>query len=276
MDPMMLYIPTRGRVGVQRTLTGLSPALRARTILVAPAREYEDHLGCTYMRHGVQFLQQPDPNMTIAAKRAWILRTTPHERIVMLDDDLWMYIRRDDKPDRLREATHADQEHWFGELEAHLTPEVPHAGFGPRQGNHVHKMVWQSPGRMMYALGYHVPTVLDNCVLGAIETREDFDLSLQLLRKGFPNRVCHHFVVGQAEYNERGGCATQRTLESSNADAQRLAELHPGYVRVVSKTYKNHPRLEVVVSWAKALRDGTLARAAAAGSGEDGQHTGAS
>jgi hypothetical protein len=50
-------------------------------------------------------------------------------------------------------------------------------------------------------------------------------------------------------------------MERSNLDAQRLAQLHPGYVSVTNKKYKSSvPRLEVVCQWQKALQDGTAQR----------------
>jgi hypothetical protein len=286
---MDIIIPTRGRVGRQRTLQYMSPELRRRTIMVCPHSETGKHGGHPYSE-GVRFIPQPDPDMTIAAKRAWVLRYwndywldperrldslvhgfAPSDKIVMLDDDLRFYVR--EQPDqslpeyakRLRYADYTDQVLWFDALERTLGPEVPHAGFGPRQGNGPRLVrpgvwnqpdPWESPGRMMYSLGYHVPTVVSRCILGRIETREDFDLSLQLLLQGFPNQVCHTFVVGQAKYNEAGGASEERTLERSNSDAHRLAELYPGLVRVVHRDYEGSPREEVVVSWVKALRQG--------------------
>jgi hypothetical protein len=121
----------------------------------------------------------------------------------------------------------------------------------------------RTPDRMMLALGYYLPVVMREAELGRIETREDMDVALQLLRRGHPNAVCHTFVVGQegAGYAASGGCTGQRTTEASNRDAHRLAELHPGYVRVVERDYKSSvPRAEVVCSWAKALRDGSGSR----------------
>jgi hypothetical protein len=109
---------------------------------------------------------------------------------------------------------------------------------------------------MIYSLGYYLPKVVEECELGRIETREDMDVTLQLLRKGYPNAVWHTTVANQRKYNAPGGATNERTVESMNADAYKLARLHPGYVRVDDKRYKTSvPRLEVHCSWKKALQD---------------------
>jgi hypothetical protein len=137
-----------------------------------------------------------------------------------------------------------------------LSPDVPHVGFGPRQGNHTKEAGWQI-GRMIYTLGYYLPVVVEKCELGRIETREDMDLTLQLLRKGYPNAVWHTTVADQRMYNAPGGATNERTIESSNADAHKLATFHLGFVSVVEKAYKaSVPRNEVVCQWQEALRDG--------------------
>jgi hypothetical protein len=109
---------------------------------------------------------------------------------------------------------------------------------------------------MMYSLGYYLPIVVKECELGRIETREDMDVTLQLLRKGYPNAVWHTTVNDQ-KFNAPGGCTNERTIEHSNADAYKLAQLHPGYVSTIERLYKvSVPRVEVVCQWQKALQDG--------------------
>jgi hypothetical protein len=146
----------------------------------------------------------------------------------------------------------------FERIEEKLSPEFPHVGFGPRQGNNTLKDVgWKTPSRMIYSLGHFLPIVVKECELGRIETREDMDLTLQLLRKGYPNAVWGTTVADQRQYDAPGGATNERTIESSNADAYKLAQLHPGYVDVVEKPYSTSvPRKEVRCRWKKALEDG--------------------
>jgi hypothetical protein len=251
---MRIVIPTRGRWDLTLTCDRLPPEWKKRVDIFCPDKEIERHKD---IRPWATVHSQPDQDMTIAAKRAYIIKYHESKRIVMMDDDLQFFTKREDKPKALRSATHDDLHHYLRILEDTLSSDVPHAGFGSRLFNNNQEPGWKTAQRMQYVLGYYLPVVRDVCELGRIETREDMDYALQLLSAGYPNMVCHSFVVEQARgYGAKGGCHGQRTTESGNADARKLAELHPGYVRVVSKEYEGHPRDEVVCRWSTALRDG--------------------
>lgn len=265
-----IMIPTRGRVGEQQTLKSLSPSLRADTILVCPAEERDmlfQHTTSAWLDHednAVRIVTQPESITTIAAKRKWMMewaRERDIEKVLMLDDDLFFYYRywkqdaKNGEGDwRLLDSNNSETTLWITALMDKICAEVPHGGFGPRQGNNNFPDGWlQGGARMMLALAYHVPTALDNAVWDRISFREDMDVALQLLRKGLPNVITHDFCVGQKSYAAPGGCDLERTTEKSDADAYKLAELHPGFVKVVQKEYLGHPRKEVVVQWKRAL-----------------------
>lgn len=265
-----IMIPTRGRVGEQQTLKSLSPSLRADTILVCPADERDmlfQHSVAAILDHEgkpVTIVTQPEDITTISAKRAWMMnwaREHGIDKVLMLDDDLFFYYRywkqeaKNGQGDwRLSDSDDEHTDQWINALMDKIGPDVPHGGFGPRQGNNNFPAGWLTGGaRMMLALAYHVPTVLHNVELNRIGTREDMDVALQLLRKGLPNVITHDFCVGQKSYAAPGGCDIERTTEKSDADAYKLAELHPGFVKVVQKEYLGHPRKEVVVQWKRAL-----------------------
>jgi hypothetical protein len=255
---MRIVIPTRGRTGQQLTLngsassSGLPKELYPNVTIVCPAGE------ARYHTTRVQVVAQPDATWTIARKRRWILEElcAKDEKVVMLDDDLRFCVRREDNPMYFRSAKPEDVLRAFKELEEQLSPQVPHAGFAARQMSinpAAQRGGWQTAKRMMYVLGYHVPTVLANAELGRIETREDFDLTLQLLVKGFPNAVSYTYQVDQ-KIDRPGGCTGERTWERSNADALKLKEYFPEFVKVIEKKYRDNTRLEVQVQWQKILR----------------------
>lgn len=258
---MYVAVVTRGRVGNQRTLDSLKGAW-GTVGLFCPGSEVDAHQEAYPW---VEVWAQPDEDMTISEKRPWVLRHLRgegYEKVLMLDDDLRFYERYwPDGSFKLRPATADVVTNWFFELEAKLSEDLPHAGFGARGGNHTQPSGEWVVGRMMLALGYHIPTVLDNAFWGRVRTREDMDITLQLLKRGYPNAVTHDFVVDQSQYGSGGGCSDERTVASSDEDAYVLAELHPGLVRVVRRTYKNVPRKEVICQWQKALAIGTQRRA---------------
>ena len=264
---MRIVIPTRGRLDNQLTIKSLTYCgLIKRTTMIVPPREY-NHF--RELRDDYDVVAQPNPDWTIAKKRAWIIGTWAvlegHEKIIMLDDDLRFATRMSETDWHLREIAGEELEAEFNRLEEKLGPEFPHVGFGPRQGNNTLEDVgWKTPAKMCYSLGYYIPIVAKECELGRIETREDMDITLQLLRKGYPNAVWQTTVNDQRKYDAPGGATRERTVESSNADAKRLADLHPGFVSTVEKKYKaSLPRVEVIVQWQKALQDGQRTREAA-------------
>jgi hypothetical protein len=254
---MQIIIPTRGRINQQLTLRSLPDEWRKCTTLVCPKLEA---LRLRLLDEQVEIVVQPDANWTIAQKRKWILLEwyrAGYDKIVMFDDDLTFATRKAEGDTGLRPIAGDELGAEIQRLEEKLGPEYPHVGFGPRLMNNQMAAGWKSPSRMMYSLCYYLPIVVRECELGRIETREDMDLTLQLLRKGYPNAVWNATVNEQSQYDAPGGATDERTIARSNADAHRLAELHPGYVRVQNKDYTTSvPRKEVVCYWARALRDG--------------------
>jgi hypothetical protein len=245
-------------MGQQLTLDSLPGELRRRTTIICPKKEVWKLSG---LDERIEVIAQPNPDWTIARKRRWILEHFHElgvEKIIMLDDDLRFATRISEDDWHLKEIRGHDLIEQFWILEQKLGPEFPHVGFGPRQGNNrLDEVGWKTPSRMIYSLGYYLPIVVKECELGRIETREDMDLTLQLLRKGYPNAVWHTTVNDQRKFDAPGGATNERTIERSNADALKLIELHPGYVSVVQKDYKaSVPRMEVICQWQKALEDG--------------------
>jgi hypothetical protein len=256
---MQIIIPTKRRVDQQLTLQSLPRELLKWTTLVCPK---DEAVSLCRLYKDVDIVVEPEGYMTIARIRAWIMRTwleAGYKKILMLDDDLTFSTRTSEGDWHLREIQGDELIPEFERLDNKLGPDFPHVGFGPRQWNKAKKAGWKTPDRMIYSLGYYLPIVVNECELGRIETREDYDVTLQLLRKGYPNAVWHRTVTDQREAYAPGGCSCYRTIESSNADVYKLARLHPGYVHVPEeeKTYKTSPeRLEPICLWPKALEDG--------------------
>lgn len=257
---MKIYIPTKGRIKNQLTLENLPPELYVQAVLVCPPSEVNR------MRQNhehAQILAQPDENMEIYQKRAWLVEQCPEDKMIMLDDDLRFAVRREDDPAKFRKAEPADIFIAFQELENILSEAVPHAGFAVRGmgiGETAQEGGWQEAKRMIYTLGYYLPIARYWAEWGRMRIREDMDITLQLLSMGFPNWVNHSFVTDQ-KYGNPGGATSERNVQISNEAAELLAELHPGYVALEEKTYLNSPsRLEVRCQWQKALKDGRLFR----------------
>lgn len=252
---MEIVIPTYRRPTMQRTWNALNDYWRARTMFVVDRKDCDD---MEDVYDGAHYLVVPPTVKTIAQKRAWILSQKSFKHIVMFDDDLRFAVRKNKTDSSLRPAMPEDVSMYLHALANKLAGGYAHAGFDMRFGNNGKPHGWRENTRMVYSLAYNCEIVRDVCKLGRIETREDFDYTLQLLRAGHPNTVCSSITCDQT-FNAPGGCSErgQRTMERSNADALKLAKLHPGLVTVVKKEYASSiPRLEVRVQWKKALGAG--------------------
>jgi hypothetical protein len=257
---MRIVILTRGRTDRQRTMQSLPRELRERTTLVCPELE----AGTLYRLYheDVEIVVEPYPKMTIAPKRAWIVREclrVGYDKIIMLDDDLTFRTRISADDWHLRTIRGEELIPEFQRIEDKLGPDYPHVGFGQAQGNNRNAEVgWKIPGKMVCALGYYLP-IVTKCRWDLVELREDYCVTLQLLLMGHPNAVWTGTVVDQ-RYDAPGGCNTYRTTEMNTAEAEKLAALFPDYVSVREKAYTEGPRREPICQWQKALRDGRCLR----------------
>ena len=82
---------------------------------------------------------------------------------------------------------------------------------------------------------------INNLKGGNIITTEDFDVNLQLLTRGFKNRVSAKYMVGCSNTNADGGCSTWRTLEVHNEAQRILHELWPDFIKIREKEVTSGP-----------------------------------
>jgi hypothetical protein len=276
----MLYIPTYRRVDRQITLRCLSKNWRERTILVCPKDELK---ALTKQYPDVYRIQTPPvekvPN--IAAKRAWILQTTPYEKILMFDDDLTITVRGRGLPQyagyqngdpkkwhwlaktqkaltNLSLPSSQQQDDLFSKIEGMLTL-FAHGGISARFMNQSRGHEWINNYKATHALAYNVPIVLNNCKLGRVRMFEDLDYTLQLLRQGYENAIYCWAAVNAHGFNAPGGESENRKPHDISYGADLMAKLHPGIVRVVERQGPDAEKFgpkRIVVGWQKAIREG--------------------
>lgn len=263
---LQIIIPTHGRITRQVTLSHIPEALRDEVLLVTSTEEDKEF----FKKNGHKNTIRANANC-IAAKRQWIVENVKAKKILMLDDDMGFQARC---PEKFRKFD-VSKGRWkitnpkhFLLAKQYATPDYfihvmekldnaldayGHVGLSSRMGNDLVRESFIINGRMMHAIGYDRKLLLkENIRFDTVKHREDFHVTLSLLRKGYANFVFYDMCCSPGSYGAPGGASTERTLEESNRDAEVLATLHPGLVRVVDKEYKNIPRKEVVVSWKKA------------------------
>jgi len=249
---MQIYIPTMGRVGKQTTLNNLPPALRKQAILVVPPSEATAHEHPNILIH-------PAKCKSIGPVRQFICDQHNSEtfgpNIIMLDDDLTFFARRTDDTAKFRNAEDKDVSNGFALVDK-LLKSYAHVGIRHREMAQDADLV-QYATRALRALAYNVNILRHHKIrFDRSIVMEDFDVTLQLLRLGYPNAVISSLIQNQGRSNAPGGCSTYRTMEKQAEGAHTLKKLHPDFVKVVEKETKTAwgggTRTDVVVAWKKA------------------------
>jgi hypothetical protein len=215
----------------------------------------------------------PNEHYGISHTRKWIMTEYAASRgerhILMLDDDMdfcYRPIMSDPALETIKDSKRLEA--MFLRLEQWLAEGFVHIGLAARQGsNHfLGPEPYRDVTRMMNAYAYDVQALQELGVeFGRIPVMEDFDLTLQLLRKGYPNRVSYQYVWNQRGSGAKGGCSKYRTEEMQTQAAKQLQQYHPEYVTLVTKTagsvWKDmEERSDVMVQWQKAYEEGKHAR----------------
>lgn len=253
---MKILIPTYGRAKRQITwesLAGDDPMWGDQLSLVVQQRE-------AHLYHEYPCIVLSDDVRTLPDTRQWILENTDWPRTIQLDDDLVFSARRSDDRTKFRPCTPAEIYGALQIMDAALW-EYAHVGMSHREGANRVTAPWIENSRMMRVLGYNMDVLRQRGVKhNRLVDVEDFDVNLQLLRMGYENRIYNDMVHNQGGSSTAGGCSDYRTLETHDRDVRKLAELHPGLVRVVQKETKGSwgggVRTDCVISWKAALAQG--------------------
>ena len=256
---MQIYIPTRGRLEDQITLFNLPDGLYYKTKLVVDASEADDHKDMYGDDHVIVL---PASCNTIGKVRQFII--DQHDikkygpKIIMLDDDLGFNMRRTDIREKFLPATDESIIEGFSLVEK-LLDDHPHGGIRARQ------MSQDAPDidyncRALRALSYRVDILRENNItFDRLIVMEDFDVTLQLLRRGYSNAVISTIIQGQGSSNAPGGCSIYRNNERQKEGAEGLQRLHPEFVKVRTKKtnwkgWGSDERTDVTITWKKAFK----------------------
>lgn len=258
---MIIYIHTSGRPDAQETLNWIPPTWIDKVRLVVQKREEK-----AYSKYPLPLVVLPDKIRTLSPTRQWLIDNAEERYIVMMDDDL-TFSRRDPKrseeigkpPTKLYKAKAEDMDTMFRMLQKTLERDgFAHCGISAREGNNHQPEPFSDVTRMMRVLAYDTKKVREcGARFDRVPTKQDFDMTLQLLQAGYPNRVFFEWAQNQPGSNNRpGGCTEYRTTEMMAESAHMLKRLHPNFVDVVQKRTKvswgGMDRTDVRIGWKKA------------------------
>lgn len=271
MVNLRIYIPTRGRVGINRQIT-LREFLQFsshKPTMVCPVDEVDKHK---------EYYSKvwPCRAQGIGATRQWIIEKSKADIVVMADDDMRFSYRPDPRSTRLERCYNLDP--LVNLIKQCVEKGFIHGGVGARQGNN--RKDGSNPRSGFIENGHffvdcdrvnnfhfvHKEVITLGARMDALTVMEDMYFTLFLLTKGIPNRVIHDYVWNQSGSGASGGCSLYRTSKIQSQGARGLAEAFPEFVRVVTKTSKStsaswnefKTREDVIVQWQKAARAGGI------------------
>jgi hypothetical protein len=252
---LTVYIHTLGRVDNQPTLIALR-AGGVTPVLVVQAHEFEFHR----MKYpAVPVLRLPKEIKSLSPTRQWLLENCETRFMILCDDDLRFSRKNPDDRSKLLDAKPSDIADMMAMVRSKLQ-RFAHVGISAREGNNRKPEPHQINERMMRFLAYDRSRVPPSCRFDRVPAKQDFDMTLQLLRNRLANCVIYEYAQDQVgASNARGGCATYRTEEMADSAARELYRLHPDFVSLVEKDntnwrgFKNPTRLEVKIAWKRAF-----------------------
>lgn len=259
---MHILICTYGRMTPtqQVTLQNLNAA-RYQPTLVVQERELNSMMRIGDMSFDTYCL--PDTCRTISHTRDHLIHKAvlPYQKddkILMLDDDLDFAVRRLDDPTRFHNMAPHDYKAMFDTISRQLDV-YPMVGIAPREGGNRNTEEFMYNTRIMRGLGFRRDYLREHAIFfSGVELMEDFHVNLQILRSGADTCVVNNWVQNQrGGSNAPGGCSSYRTQALQTAAANKLAGLHPGFVKVLQKRSLNwgegvETRTDVMVYWKKA------------------------
>lgn len=260
---MHVVIPSYNRplIKVHTTWKALREAGIAAMVAVRPAQVQG------YAWAGENMVVLPDAVNTIRDTRDFILFDLPTRPryVCMMDDDLLFYTRRTDDRTKFQPATAEDVRRMVHEIEQKLK-QFPHVSVAPREGaNRVTSEVMYNT-RVMRVLAYDTEFLRRHHItFSPAEFMGDFHVALRILKTGSAYVVLNNYVNNQrGGSGAPGGCSGMRTDAAQRAEAEKLAALHPGFVKTVEKTTKTAwggtTRTDVIVQWKKAYEYGLNTR----------------
>lgn len=272
-----IYVPSRSRPDRLGVLEQLSDARLANTHVVVPESQFEMYhtkLNDEWNEPVPEVIGLPDV-CRIGETRLFCAsdaKDNGHPYFMMADDDIRFLVRQDIDDWRLREASVDEVDEMLDWMESTImrTRGMTLLSVSPREGNNRpgvgtpdDLLVMQQRIHRVYLWNTDEFLALQHL---RVTVAEDFDLALQTLRRGNQIGMCFYWGHGQRTTQDTGGASDYRTLEVHNAAVERLAELHPGLVRVVDKQNRGGGELasrkESVISWQAAADEGQRMREA--------------
>ena len=186
-------------------------------------------------------------------------------RFWVIDDDSNFYLNTP-KPDF--DTTGKVQktlitEETFGQMLSDINEAIDagfaHGGIGTTINNPVGKYPHIDNSRIISNVWYDGSALWEEIpkIDWSLDGAEDYSVNLQLLTRGFANRILYCYVVNPGVSQADGGCSEYRDIEFHNNACRKLAAAFPEFVTLKEKETKSGPwkgqtKLGINGKWKKA------------------------
>lgn len=251
-----IFVLTYGRAKSQVTWNNLPDIWKEKASLVVQERE-------KHLYDGYPIVVLPDNVRNLPATIEWVVKNNRDIRFGMFDDDLSFYRTRmtgetwEGTKRKMIVQDFIDLEEtvcaWMDEGIVQCGMEV--AWNIPDRDNE-YKEITRICANFFYD-GPKVPA--DEIDWTGSMYAENFHLIIQLLKKGYKNRISNRFRIDTIATQSEGGCAVERTVERHNDSMRALAEMHPGIVKLYEKEttggqWAGTPKLAAKIAWKEAYK----------------------
>jgi len=253
-----IFIPSLGRSHAQITFDNMTPnAQRITKIVVQPFEQKK------YSKYPTVVL--PDNDIGITATRKWIWLFANNKRYMVMDDDIKMACRKPwhDGEKTKRIMTEDDWHHMLTQTSKWMDEGIAWGGCRTGGLPPAGKEYIDNTGtaEVWFFDGTQLPSAdeLD----WDLSTAEDISLSLQLLSKGYRNRIWDRFVYLSDFVGTEGGCMDMgRNMDMINNNHAKLIKKFPNYVSWNGeKDIRGEKMLAIKVQYKKAYLDSQKSKA---------------
>jgi hypothetical protein len=258
-----ILIPTLGRMDKQYTYNHLPQKWKDKVTFIVQNHEYAEMAE----RYGDKVRKLPDDIKTLSPTRQWCWDEYYGTQWMFMDDDFKYFKYKEPLPEGSENKwltrdmedhefddmfdtfwKWADEEIYFGAVSTSWV--MPSATYWPYMNN----------TRMMTNMFFNTPYLPRDIQWNRLPTAQDFDATLQLLTRGYRNRMHTKYRVTVSDTNAKGGCETYRTLDMMNSTHRKLSQLFPKYVSIREKILKTGPLAgqtqdSCFIQWSKAFKD---------------------
>jgi hypothetical protein len=261
-----LVIPTFKRLNKQITLSCIPDELLDTVTLVVQPQEEND----ARKVHNKIFVVSGD-NIGFAKTIRDItyeFAVNRQSRFWILDDDLKFLRHYETEDGKLRKElmTKSDWNEFLSKTETWMDEGFSHGSLGTTWNNPLGKFPYVENSRIMankYYDGVPISKIWSDIDWVGCCGAEDFYVTLQLLTKGYPNRVWYEFIVDAGASYKDGGCAEYRDTDYHNQACEELQKHFPEFVSIKykednSKNMKGTMLARSQVQWKKAYESSQI------------------